>query len=135
MKGFSRFFGSRSGKEDEPTGSFPPQEAGMEEVNPEHIEAVHGCHQVALMTIRHCLKQGGDYVSAAHLTLLMDCEGICHLHEEFLLRGSQHHHAICKPCEELCIKCAEACVAFEGDHSMLICAQACRRCAEVCRII
>jgi hypothetical protein len=112
-----------------------PKEAIIEIVNPEHIEAVHADHQTVLLTIKHCLKNGGDHVTAKHLTLLMDCEGICHLREDFLLRGSHHHHAICKACEELCEECAKSCDTFKGDQPMAACAQACRRCAEVCRMM
>jgi hypothetical protein len=104
-------------------------------IKPEHIEVVHACHQTCLTTIKHCLTEGGKHVEGTHLTLLMDCEGICHLHEDFLLRGSHHHHAMCKACEEICDECAQSCEAFKGDKTMAACAQACRRCAEVCRMM
>lgn len=112
-----------------------PAEKTIENVKPEHIEAVHACHQICLTTIKHCLTQGGKHLEGKHLTLLMDCEGICHLHEDFLLRGSHHHHAICKACGELCEECAKSCESFKGDKAMTACAQACRRCAEVCRMM
>lgn len=105
----------------------------IEKVNPEHIRAVHDCHQTCLMTIKHCLKHGGDHVAGEHVTLLMDCEGICHLHEDFLLRGSHHHHAICEACEQICEECAKSCDEFENDKPMQACAEACRKCAEACR--
>ena len=107
----------------------------IEKPKPEHVEAVHACHQTCLETLGHCLRHGGDHLEAKHLTLLMDCEGICHIHEDFLLRGSHHHHAICRACEEICEECAKSCDTFKGDQSMTACAQACRRCAEVCRMM
>ena len=112
---------------------MPKAEQIIEKVNPKHIQAVHECHQTVLTTIKHCLQHGGDHTEGKHLTLLMDCEGICHLHEDFLLRGSHHHHAICKACEEICDECGESCGAFEDDKPMQECAKACRKCAEVCR--
>ena len=110
-------------------------EIKAEGVNPEHIAAVHACHEECQLTIKHCLKHGGKHVEAKHVTLLLDCEGICHLHEDMLLRGSHHHHAICKGCGEICDECAKSCEAFKSDQGMAACAQACRRCAEVCRMM
>ena len=112
---------------------MPKTEKIIKEANPKHIAAVHECHQTVLKTIKHCLEHGGDHVEGKHITLLLDCEGICHLHEDFLLRGSHHHHAICKACEELCEECAKSCETFKGDKPMMACAKACRKCIEACR--
>lgn len=110
-------------------------EIKAEGINPEHIEAVHACHQICLLTLKNCLRKGGDHVERHHLTHLMDCAEICRLHEDFLLRGSHHHAAICEACEKVCEECAESCETYKGDQEMAACAQACRRCAEVCRMM
>jgi hypothetical protein len=90
------------------------------------------CHDVCLRTVTHCLNKGGRHAAPDHLRLLLDCSQICDTSADFMIRGSDLHHATCGACAEVCDRCAEDCERMADDDVMRHCAQICRRCAEVC---
>ena len=98
------------------------------------IENCQNCHTVCLETINHCLEMGGEHASPDHIKLLQDCVNICQTSADFMIRGSEHHAAVCGVCAEVCDACAKECERMaDGNEFMQRCADACRRCAESCR--
>jgi hypothetical protein len=97
------------------------------------IDECTRCHNVCLSLVSHCLERGGKHADRAHITLLLDCAEICQTSANFMLRGSERHHSICRVCAEVCRACAEDCERMaEGDEFMQQCAEECRRCQESC---
>jgi hypothetical protein len=65
---------------------------------------------------------------------LLDCAEACDVSRDFMLRGSDLHHAYCGNCVDACERCAEACESLAGDDQLMqSCADQCTRCAESCR--
>ncbi|MBS7789359.1 four-helix bundle copper-binding protein [Roseococcus sp. SDR] len=91
------------------------------------------CHATCVATIAHCLEHGGKHADAAHIRIMMDCAQICLTCADFMLRGSDHAHHLCKECAEICRACEASCRAVaDGDAMDLTCAEACKACAESC---
>jgi hypothetical protein len=91
------------------------------------------CHATCIATIAHCLERGGKHADAAHIRIMMDCAQICLTCADFMLRGSDHAHHICKECAEICRACEASCRGVaDGDAMDLACAEACKACAESC---
>ena len=92
------------------------------------------CHDLCLATVQHCLKMGGEHASPEHIRTLLDCAQACDASRDFMLRGSDLHHAYCAACADACERCADDCERLGGDDEVMrACAEACRRCAESCR--
>ena len=92
------------------------------------------CHDICMATLRHCLEMGGDHASAEHIRALVDCAQACDASRDFMLRGSDLHHAYCGACADACEACADSCERIGGDDEVMReCAETCRRCAESCR--
>lgn len=95
------------------------------------ITSCSECHDICLATAQHCLGMGGEHASPEHIRTLLDCAQAC---DDFMLRGSDLHHAYCEACAEACERCAQACEELGGDDEVMRqCAETCRRCAESCR--
>jgi hypothetical protein len=103
---------------------MPPISDSMQEC----IDNCLVCHRTCAETAQQCLERGGDHAAPAHLTVLLDCAGICHISAEFMLRQSPRHHLTCWACAECCDQCAVECDHF--GHTA--CAEACRTCAASC---
>jgi hypothetical protein len=98
------------------------------------IDACSDCHDVCLATVQRCLSRGGDHAAAAHIRTLLDCAQACDTSRDFMLRGSDLHHACCGACADACERCAESCEELAGDDEVMRqCVEICRRCAESCR--
>jgi hypothetical protein len=98
----------------------------------ECIAACRRCHDVCTQTISHCLEKGGHHAEPAHIRLMFDCVRICEVSADFMLRGSDLHHATCRACAEICEHCAEDCERMSDDDAMRECAETCRACASTC---
>ena len=96
-------------------------------------EECQRCHNVCLETISHCLHMGGEHADPHHIRLMMDCVQICQTSADFMLRGSDLHHEVCRTCSVVCEKCADDCARMADDQQMRTCAEECKRCAESCR--
>lgn len=91
------------------------------------------CHGTCVATITHCLERGGKHADAAHIRIMMDCAQICLTCADFMLRGSDHAHHLCKECAEICRACEASCRAMaDGGAQEMACAEACKACAESC---
>lgn len=90
-------------------------------------------HSMCLDTARYCMEKGGHHVSAAHLSLLLDCAEMCQTTANSLLRRSPQHAVVCEACARLCEACARDCDALAADEQMKTCAATCRECAQSCR--
>jgi hypothetical protein len=100
------------------------------------IDDCSKCSQSCVMTIAHCLKEGGMHSEPQHINLLKDCAEVCKLSEGYMLRQSENHMAACGLCAEICIKCAKDCEEMaHNDVQMMSCAEDCRRCAESCKVM
>ena len=108
----------------------------------EHVDqAMHDCiincsdcHDICLATVLHCLQMGGEHASPEHIRTLLDCAQACDASRDFMLRGSDLHHAYCGACAQACERCADSCERLGGDDALMReCAQTCRRCADSCR--
>ncbi len=98
------------------------------------IQNCTDCHRICTETAAHCLQMGGKHAEANHVRLLLDCAQVCATSADFMSRGSQFHHDVCRVCADVCAKCAEDCARMgQDDRAMQECADACRRCAESCR--
>jgi hypothetical protein len=65
------------------------------------------------------------------IALDMDCAAVCQLAAAAIARGSDHAHAICRLCAEVCKACGDECSSHEAQHCKT-CADACHRCAVAC---
>ena len=99
----------------------------------ECIDRCHGCQEVCLETVGHCLEMGGEHAEADHIRTLLACAEICETSARFMLLQSAHHTRTCEVCAEVCEACAEDCERLGEDETMQRCADACRRCVESCR--
>jgi len=97
-----------------------------------HLEE---CQENCLFSIVHCLDQGGDFVKADHMKILMDCEKICGLAKNFFLRNSTYAGDILDLCSGICEDCAQSCKTFFEDKMMQDCALVCENCAKACQEI
>jgi hypothetical protein len=89
---------------------------------------------VCLETVVHCLGLGDAHAATEHVRTLLDCAQACDTSRDFMLRGSELHHAYCGMCAQACERCAASCEALAGDDEVMRnCVEACRRCAESCR--
>lgn len=129
-------------------GASPPGDSDLEETTDvshhltavEHVDqAMHDCitncsecHDICVATVEHCLRMGGEPAAAEHIRTLLDCAQACDACRDFMLRGSDLHHAYCGVCAQACERCAESCERFD-DEVMRECAQTCRRCVDSCR--
>ncbi len=91
------------------------------------------CSRVCAETITHCLHKGAKHAEASHIRLLLDCNQICRVSADFMVRSSDMHGRVCGVCAEVCVRCAEDCEKFSDDPEMLRCADICKSCAESCR--
>ena len=98
------------------------------------IQHCMDCVNICEQTISHCLMMGGKHASADHITLMMDCAGVCSTTAKLMLHGSHFHQQMCGVCADVCESCAKDCESMAGDdRTMLMCADICRSCAESCR--
>ncbi len=92
------------------------------------------CNQICLLTKNYCLTKGGRHLDVQHLRALMDCEQLCRVSADFMLRESKLHSQICNACAEACLVCAQSCESLGAeDDLMTTCASICRQCAESCQ--
>ena len=66
----------------------------------ECIENCSDCHDVCTETLVHCLGLGGEHAALEHVRALMDCAQACDTSRDFMLRGSELHHAYCGACAQ-----------------------------------
>jgi hypothetical protein len=100
------------------------------------IDDCLACHRICVETASHCLELGAEHADAAHIRTLLDCEELCAVSADFMLRGSPMHGVVCGACALACERCAESCEQVAADdEEMRSCADLCRRCAESCRRI
>jgi hypothetical protein len=108
--------------------------AHIDQAMSECIDNCSDCHDVCVATVEHCLSKGGEHAAAEHIRTLLDCAQACDVSRDFMLRGSELHHAYCGACAEACERCAQSCEQLAGDDEVMRhCADTCRRCAESCR--
>src|SRR3569623_1284761 len=89
------------------------------------------CHDLCLsMAMTYCLERGGDHARPQHIRLMMDCETICALAHDAILRKSQFHTGILTLCADICETCGQACAAL---GQMEACVAACQACTDACR--
>ena len=97
------------------------------------IDSCRSCEQACASSVAHCLELGGKHAAPEHITLLLDCAGICATAGNFMVRGSHHSAHLCGECAEICDACGKSCEQFSDDAMMRRCADACRQCAKACR--
>ena len=91
------------------------------------------CHDVCAETIGHCLARGGRHTRPERIEAMLDCQQLCNLTRDTLLRGSPLQVDACALCAAACVRCAELCQELaREDPVMDRCAEAARRCAEAC---
>jgi hypothetical protein len=92
------------------------------------------CHDACAETAGHCLARGARYAEPELIDALLDCQQLCDLARDTLLRGSPLHGDACGLCADACLRCAAACEALaDADPMMDRCAELSRRCADSCR--
>lgn len=99
----------------------------------ECIATCRECATTCLDTARYGLGRGGEYATAALITIELDCADLCFTSAGFMARGSDFYRQVCGVCADVCRRCAEACEQFPDDETMRRCAEICRRCEECCR--
>lgn len=92
------------------------------------LAAFRSCRETAA----HCIEMGGKHAEPHHIQLLEDCAGICELHADYMMRGSERQAPLAKACADTCRQCAEDCRKFGGDEKMTECAEINERCAKSC---
>jgi hypothetical protein len=99
----------------------------------ECISGCGDCHDTCMETLGYCLVQGGRHATEGRIRALVDCNQICDLTRDTLLRGSSLYAQVVELCAEACARCAEACGELAPEDAMMDrCVEACRRCAETC---
>lgn len=97
------------------------------------IAACLACRQTCQeIFFHHCLTIGGVHMEERHAKAMLECIDICQIAADFMARGSEHDHAICQLCADICDACAKSCEQI-GDDDMMRAANACSACAESCR--
>ena len=96
------------------------------------LEACNDCRDKCLVTLAHCIEEGGAHAEARHLETLLDCATICATAGSFLARGSERHKRICGACATICRDCETSCRALADGSTLRRCAEACARCAVTC---
>lgn len=93
------------------------------------------CHQICERMVKHCLEMGGMHADPVHIRLLQDCSQICIVTADFIFRESGLAARVGAVCVEVCQSCADDCELMPDDELMQICAESCRRSAEMCEKI
>lgn len=97
------------------------------------IQNCQDCHRICAETVQHCLQQGGRHAEPDHVRDLLDCEQICALSADFMIRQSPFHERTCAVCAEVCARCAESCEQVNDGPAMQRCVDICRQCEDSCR--
>ena len=113
----------------------------MEHQNPSHHHSGHPhtdlinilmeCAIACEKCMSACLEEKNVTMMAHCIELDRDCAEVCLLGAKLLLRDSEIAHSYLLVCEEACRRCAEECSMHEMEHCKR-CAEACRRCEEAC---
>jgi hypothetical protein len=91
------------------------------------------CFATCNETIGHCLRMGGKHADAEHIATLQDCALLCVTSAELMSRLSPYHHDTCVLCAEACRRCADDCDRIDAKDTMMQeCAAECRSCADAC---
>lgn len=97
------------------------------------IESCLDCRRMCYaQAITHCLRMGGDHADAGHVSLMLNCAGLCQTTADFLLSESSLHPQLCDVCATVCGACAQSCSRLDG---MSECETACRTCEAACRAL
>jgi hypothetical protein len=99
---------------------------------------VTDCNEVRRLCVaarQHALAHGGDYTEARHLRLLSDCEEMCAISTDFMLRYSTSTSWCASACAQVCYQCAVSCARWRQDPVMDACADACARFGMLCQEI
>ena len=100
------------------------------------ISVCGDCHDTCAETIGYCLTQGGEHARSPRIIALVDCQQLCDVTRDVLLRGSALAPRTIDLCAEACARSASACEDGGGEDPMLErCADACRRCEGACRTL
>ena len=78
-----------------------------------------------------CLDMGGRHVEQRHVKLMVDCIAICQVTADCMTRRSEMFDVFSSACAKVCEATAESCERI-GGAEMIKCAEACRKCADVC---
>jgi hypothetical protein len=98
------------------------------------ISLCEDCHDAAAETIGHCLARGGRYAAPELLEALLDCQQLCDLARDTLLRDSPLQRGAGALCAGACLRCADLCAVLADEDPMMDrCAELSRRCAECWR--
>jgi hypothetical protein len=99
-----------------------------------HVDGLRTCQGVCMETAAHCLRMGGQYAEAPLVRLLWDCAYVCEMSGEFdRLESPLQVRGAYEIVAELCDRAAQRCASFPYDRRMMLCADTCRRSAEICR--
>src|ERR1044072_7232347 len=91
-------------------------------------ECTRACHHCCVS----CLREEDVTMMAECIRLDMDCAQICELTAAFLSRESGHTRHLFKECAEIWQQRAEECANHAHLDHCKECAEACRKCANLC---
>ncbi|EAZ94676.1 hypothetical protein FBBAL38_12860 [Flavobacteria bacterium BAL38] len=96
------------------------------------IEAYLACLVTCEKCITDCIKDGNQDC----ILLCRDCADICALFARFDTRGSEYAQDLHDLCAKICKACSVECAKHASHHeSCKECAEAFKRCAEVCETL
>jgi len=95
------------------------------------LRACNECATACLQCATACLQEADPKPMTRCIALDLECADICRLAAASLARDSAHTQAICVLCATACRGCAEECGKHGMDHCKR-CAEACERCEQTC---
>ena len=98
------------------------------------LEACAECEKKCLMALARALQRRRRHGKARHLLRLLHCAQICSLNVAFMTNRARILEQNLELCGRTCDALARECEAL-GDPDSLACAEACRRCAQRCRLL
>lgn len=93
------------------------------------------CHFVCKETVVYSLELGKEHAEASHIRQLYACAEICATMANFATLAAHGTSKLAGACGDICEITAQSCDKFSTDRPMLSCAEACRKCAESCKIV
>jgi hypothetical protein len=98
----------------------------------ELIQALHECMTACNHCYDACLEEKELHKMANCIRLDRECAEICSYVEQAITRGTPFLSELTAICATICEACGAECKKHDHDHCQQ-CAEACFKCAKICR--
>lgn len=96
------------------------------------IDACNRCAQACQECIKLCLNEPDVAARKNHISMMMECSGICKEAACVMTMDAKHVKELCQLCATICDECATSCAEFKDEHCQK-CASECKKCADECK--